>query len=216
MKFLARLLILISILYSVSNAQLISYYGIKIGMVSSKLKMDYQGNSTNFNSVFDKNRLGPTMGLFIRYFEMSNFDLETELCYVQKGGTDKFDITTINNPKGTGEYILLDIQFDFIQLRTALRPNYSINNIEIYGLAGLSIDYLLSVKNGILPRDKYSDFVWAYTLGFGLAYSKIFNHNISLEFAYDSDINEIYKNENDQYTNSLFLLKAGISLNKDN
>ncbi len=212
MKFLTQILILLSVLYSISNAQLLSDYGIKIGIVSSKLKIDSREMDTNLHSVFDKSRLGPTMGLFVRYFDVNNFDLETELSYVQKGGIDKFDITTTTNLQGTGEYILHDIHYDYIQLRTSLRPKYSIDNIEIYGLVGLSLDYLLSVKNGILPRNKYSDFIWGYTLGFGLSFDNVLNHKISLEFMYDSDINAIYKSQHVQYTNHLLLLRTGFSL----
>jgi hypothetical protein len=216
MQFLARLVILISILYSVSNAQLISDYGLKIGIVSSNFKMDFYKNNKNFNSAFDKSRLGPTMGLFVRYFEKSNFDVETELSYVQKGGTDKFEIITTNDPEGTGEYLIFDIQFDYLQLKTSLRPNYLLNNFEIYGLFGASLDYLLAVKNGILPKNDYSDFIWGYVLGFGLTFNNLLDNKISLEVVYNSDFNEIYKSESVKYTNNLYLIRAVFSIRNDN
>ena len=216
MKFLTKFLVLLSVFHTVANAQIVSDYGIKIGIVSSKFIMDYSENSTNSTSVYKENRLGPTMGIFVKYLDANYFDFETELAYVQKGGTDKFEVVSSDNPLGTGESVSLDIQFDYIQFRTSLRPKYSINNLEIYGLFGISVDYLLSAKNWVLPRDMYKDFVWGYTVGLGFNAGSLLDRKISLEFIYNSDINEVYKGEDVQYTNRLFSVKMGFSLRNEN
>ena len=96
MYWIIRFLIFISILLSTSNARILSDYGIKIGIVSSKYEMDLKNFSEEILIInrYEKSRLGPNIGIYIRYLNWSHFDFETELSYVQKGATLKKDYYT--------------------------------------------------------------------------------------------------------------------------
>ena len=151
----------------------------------------------------------------MRFFDFKNIDLETQLSYLQKGAENKFEITTANQPEGTGEFLTYDVQFDYIQLQLGIRPKYATNKIEAYSFIGGSFDYLLGVKNLPTPKDQFKNFVFGYAVGVGLSFNEILNNVLFLEVIYNSDISKIYHSENLDIKNKLWLLRVGVSLGRN-
>jgi hypothetical protein len=207
MYWIIRFLIFISILLSTSNARILSDYGIKIGIVSSKYEMDLKNFSEEILIInrYEKSRLGPNIGIYIRYLNWSHFDFETELSYVQKGATLKKDYyTSLSNLSN-------ELRFDYIQFKNSLVPKIQISSYGIYGIIGFSLDYLLSVKSGNISKSRYSKYVTGYILGIGFETGILNTNRIFLELALNKDINEIHEWRWARYYNSLISLNLGLS-----
>jgi hypothetical protein len=207
MYWIIRFLIFISILLSTSNARILSDYGIKIGIVSSKYEMDLKNFSEEILIInrYEKSRLGPNIGIYIRYINWSHFDFETELSYVQKGATLKKDYyTSLSNLSN-------ELRFDYIQFKNSLVPKIQISSYGIYGIIGFSLDYLLSVKSGNISKSRYSKYVTGYILGIGFETGILNTNRIFLELALNKDINEIHEWRWARYYNSLISLNLGLS-----
>jgi hypothetical protein len=209
-NFLLILLILFILLQSESNAG----FGVKLGIVTTKYEQEIQsGENQSTNTFLDETRIGPTMGISYRYLDYDFFDFESEIFYVQKGGQDSFEITTINSPEGTGEIIIFDNHFDYLQLQTVIRPKVDIDTIELYGIIGFSLNYLLGVRNDIRIRDKFRDFVFAYSIGAGIEFKDILNQSLLFEFLLNADLTNIYQDSESEYKFQTYIFLVVISFN---
>ena len=205
MKCIIIFFIFISILISTSNAQIVSDFGIKIGLVSSKFEMDLKNFSEEILIVnyYKKHKIGPIAGIYLRYFNWKYLNFETELSYIQKGAKFKQDGLAVNIPK--------ELRFDYFQFKNSVVPKIDINNFEIYSIFGLSLDYLLSVNGGNLTHSEYKKYVIGYILGIGFKTEFIFNNKIFFELVFNRDINEIYESRWARYYNNLVSLNLGFS-----
>jgi hypothetical protein len=196
-------------------SQFISDYGMKIGMTASKPNFKYDPSINITDVPFDETRISPNIGIFLRFLDLKNIDFETQLSYLQKGGENKYEITTINQPNGTGEFLTFEIQFEYTQLGLGIRPKYSTNTVDAYSYIGGSLDYLLGVKNIIIPKNQFKDFVFGYAMGVGLSFNEILNNPIFLEVVYNSDISKVYQTQGLDIKNKLWLFRIGVSLGRN-
>lgn len=207
MNWMIRFFIFSSILFSTSNAQILSDYGIKIGMVSSKYEMDLKNFTEDILIInsYNKNRLGPNIGIYIRYLNLSHFDFETEFSYVQKGASLRKDhYTSLSNLSD-------ELRFDFIQFKNSFVPKIQTSSYGIYGIIGFSLDYLLSMKGGDISQRQCSKYVTGYIFGIGFETRILNNNRIFLELALNKDINEIHEWRWARYYNNLVSLNLGFS-----
>ena len=205
MKCIIIFFIFISILISTSNAQIVSDFGIKIGLVSSKFEMDLKNFSEDILIInnYKKHRVGPNTGIYLRYINWKYLNFETELSYIQKGAKFKQDGLPINIPQ--------ELRLDYIQFKNSVVPKIDMSRFEIYSILGLSLDYLLSVKGGNLAHSEYKKYVAGYILGIGFKTEFVFNNKIFLELVFNRDINEIYESRWARYYNNLVSLNLGFS-----
>jgi hypothetical protein len=203
---LAFLLIISSISYS----KTISDYGIKIGMVSSQFKIKPTDPRINF-TLINHRRIGPTIGVYARYQEMNHFDFESGLYYIQKGGKEKMEITTILQPAGTGETLVFDVQFDYLQFQTSFRPYIKSKGMSFYTLIGGTMDYLIWAGNTNTPRSNLKNFVFGYAIGTGFEFYNILNKVILVEVLL-TDTKSIFKNSNIKTKTNSYLIRLGFSL----
>lgn len=208
MKSTPKYLFFIFILLSTANAQIISDYGIKTGMVFSKQEMDLKKFSEEILILnpYESYRLSPVAGFYIRYFDWTYSDFEIEVSYVQKGANVADEYKPFN-PDGW-------LQFDYIRLKNALRLKIESRYFECYCIFGLSIDYLFATAGQSRPLDDYTKYVMGFHLGFSVSSDYLFNNRIFLEFTYNPDMTDINESRWARYHNSLFSLKLGLSLKK--
>jgi hypothetical protein len=197
---------------SYCHAQSFSDFGVKMGILSSKYEQKVPLQNGGSVTIFDEARIGPTFGLFLRYFDNDYFDIESEILYLQKGGQDKFEITTINQPDGTGEFLITDIQFDYLHFQTCIRPNYSDKSVNMYLLAGGSIGYLLGLKGGHKPKSDFKNFGFGYSIGLGIELPDLMKIPIIVEVLVNSDLTNIYNSSNIEYKHKIYLLRLGINI----
>ena len=215
MKFCNALIFCFSMLLSISYSQIISDYGVKSGLVFSNLNIENESDGVTFFIDYNDQRMGPTIGLYLNYFNKRYIFFETDLLYIQKGGNAKLKIPTVQEPDGTGEYIIYDAQFDYLQLQNIISPKYNIKHFEISALMGITLNYLLESKGLSILQSDFSDFNFGYLLGLGISVLDVLNKRISLEFYYNTDFSNIYKNDDLKYTNEAFVLRVGLSLNSN-
>ena len=165
-----RIILFTIFVISYCHTQSFSDFGVKMGILSSKFEQKLLIQNGGTVTILDDARIGPTIGLFLRYFDIDYFNIESEILYLQKGGQDKHEITTINQPDGTGEFLINDIQFDYLHFQTCIRPNYSIKSVNMYLLTGGSINYLLGLKGGFKPKSDFKNFGFGYSVGIGIEF----------------------------------------------
>jgi hypothetical protein len=215
-KNICMISVIILLLFSICESQIFSEFGVKIGMISSKYEQDlmipypYTSNTIKF---FGENRIGSTMGFFVRYLDSDIFNLESELYYLEKGGGGKIPITTMATPEGTGEYISTDIQFDFLRFQTGIRPYFSFNMLKPYLVLGGTIDYLLGVRNGYKPDGDFKSIVLGYSIGLGVEINKLLNIPIFIEFCFNSDLTNIYDSDELEVMINSYQVRLGFVCN---
>ena len=120
-------------------------------------------------------RLGPQAGLFSKYVMNNNFQLKTELCYIQKGSKQVI-------PK---QGLYTNFKLDYIEVPVLLDYYYK---EDIYAEAGLGIAYLLSAKvdldgYGYLDDDLgFEKYDLSWIIGIGYQFHPHFS--ISARYAY--------------------------------
>jgi hypothetical protein len=150
------------------------------------------------------------MGIYLRFLDFSFINFESEFNYLQRGGQEKLPITTPEQPQGTGEEILYSVQFDYLQIQLNLRPYYSLQKYNVFGIIGVSVNYLLSVKNSVIPIENLKDFTFSYSLGAGVELQVFTCNSISIEFCMNSDISNIYKDLDTEFKFKTYIIRLGI------
>ena len=197
---------------TICQSQTFSEFGIKMGMVSSKCEINLLSQVGGSGTIFNARRNGPTMGIYVRYFDFKFFNIESELYYLQKGGEDKMELSTISQPDGTGEFLIFDIHFDCLQFQTSFRPYINFKKIDLYGIIGGTLNYLIGVRNGFSPKNDFKDFLLGHSIGLGVVFHDVFNKTILIEMLINSDINNIYSSTNVKCKTSFYMLRVGFSL----
>lgn len=214
MNNLQKCWVLLLLIISIGHTQTIFDYGIKMGMVSSQFKIKPADPRIDL-TFFNHRRIGPTMGVYARYLDMNYFDFESGLYYIQKGGKEKLEITTILQPAGTGETLAFDVQFDYLQFQTSFRPYIKSRGMSFYGLIGGTVDYLLWAGNTNTPRSNLKDVVLGYAIGAGFEFNNILNKTILLEMLI-TDTKSIFKNSDIKTETGSYLIRLGFSLDSSN
>lgn len=76
----------------VSYSQIVSDYGMKIGITASKINYVFDPSINVTDIPFAETRISPNIGIFLRFFDFKKIDFETQLSYLQKGGENKFEL----------------------------------------------------------------------------------------------------------------------------
>jgi len=192
MKFIFVVLLFIALPLCL-NAQFISDYGIKVGVVSSKAAdLSAKAYYTNF---YRNTRLSGSFGIFAQFFNSEYFRIETGLGYKQEGAEDKIPVTTAESPDGNGQFIIIDHAYDFLSLNIALQPKYEDEDICLFASISPALNYMLKNRDQILLPGDLNKFVLGYTVGAGFQPKSILNGKIFLEISYGGSFSKYLKNE---------------------
>jgi len=198
-----RIKSLITLLISLSltaQAQFISGYGFKFGVVSSMQIFEGSG-ARNLGWVFypDLNwnrRLGPQIGLFAQVLNTRYLTLQSEISYLQKGIDDEVRPTSLG-PDGTfieGKPFTIEmLQFDYIAFSVLAQPRVPIKQIELYILAGPSLNILIANKEW--PFKDADILTPSVVIGGGLEFKKLFEFPLLIEIRYNPDLKYFFENE---------------------
>ena len=187
-------------------------FGVKFGLGIGSIESNVKSTESFYNNNFKNNRLGPFLGIFTDFDVLNNLKLDIELNYVQKGAEDEFEITTLEQPEGTGEKASFDYQLDYLQLVPSLKPTLSTTNFDIYLKFGASINYLLKVRGAYQLYDS-KELVFGYNLGFGVKLKNFFDRSLLFEICRDTDIQNFYTNSIYELKNNIWLIKIGFFYN---
>ncbi len=187
-----------------------------MGIAASKVDFNYK-NGLNPSYIPYKNTvINPKIGLYARFLDFTYLDFEAQFSFLQKGGENESEITTINQPEGTGEILISETQFDYLQFQLGIRPKRSTQNYVLYSFLFSSFDYLLRVKNIPAPKERFENIVLGYSAGIGIRFLKVFNNSLFFETGYSADISEIYKSENLTIKSRIWQVRVGVSIFNNN
>lgn len=199
---------------SISSSQIISGYGIKVGLTSTQFTWDYTAKSGLNNLDFHSDRkLGLNVGMFIEFFELPNFTLCTEINYTEKGFQKEIYSTSSESPE-LGPKVLWKVSFNYINISALAKPKINLEILTPYILLGPRVDIELSKSAQLDSPENYKEFL-SERLGlkFGVGTeAKIFGLNLLSEFIWDFDFDDIYINKNVSVKANSIDIRIGIIL----
>jgi len=172
------------------NAQINTRLGAKPGLslANQDWKFKATGNSRETNI-----RPGIYFGLFSEFGLSNKLSIVADLGYVQKGSVEKVEITTIDQPEGTGEFVKFDSRFDFVSFSPALQFSSQMKKIRPFAFVGPRLDYYLGYKsdhNLDALKDDFSNTIFGISAGIGAGY-KHGKIEVSLNLQYQYDFNHL-------------------------
>lgn len=188
-KVILMLLILLPIF---SNAQIITDYGIKIGLISSKAVDIIVKNY--YWDLYKDSRVSGSYGIFAQFLSSKYYRFEAELGYRQEGAEDKIPFTTSENPDGTGEFAIIDHAYDFISLNLAFQPKYENDNICLFGIISPSLNYMIKNRDQVILNDNIEKLLFGYSFGLGFQPKNILEGNLFAEFRFNNFFSKVIKN----------------------
>ncbi len=176
------------------NAQFISNYGIKIGMVSST-PVDFLSGNQYIGKYYQDSRISGAFSIFTQFFSSSYLRFEMELGYKQEGAEDKITVTTVDNPDGTDQFIILDHAYDFVTFNVSVQPKYENNDVCIFLILSPSLNFMVKNRDQIFLNDDPKKLVFAYSVGIGFQPKNILNGKLFLEVKYGSSFSKYLKTD---------------------
>lgn len=174
------------------NAQIISNYGLKVGVVSSKA-VDLSSKVYPWN-LYQSSRVSGSFSFFTQFPISKYFRFEVELGYKQEGAEDKIPVTTTENPDGTGQFVIIDHAYDFLSLNLSWQPKIETNDISLYGIISPSLNYLLKNRDQIILNDDINKLVLGYNVGLGFQPKNIINGKLFVEVKFGGSFSKYLKN----------------------
>jgi hypothetical protein len=204
-------LIFMCFIYSTTQAQIVRGYGLKIGGTIANQNWEYVPSIGV--SLDPENRVGFNFGIFTELLDNPFFSLVTEVNYLQKGMKQEVEQTTVANPDGIGEFITWDTRVDYLNLSALGKLRLNVGIISPYIIAGPKIDFeinkSLSLIEANIVEQNFKKNIFGFKVGIGGEVNLVVV-NLLVEFLYDSDLNDLYKNENLKVNSNSFDLRVGI------
>ncbi len=193
-------------------------YGVKFGMLSSKQVFDFEGKTKHpliaFEALYgnSERRLGPQIGLFVNFPSFRNFAIQSEISYLQKGAEERFEVTTVDNPEGTGEFYTIDLfQFDYLAFALLAQPRFKLGAVSPYGVVGPSLNWLIANRAaGFFGETK--KLTTGLTLGLGFELSRPLSVPLLFEFRYNPDLTHFFENQYFRSKYQIVQILLGIKL----
>lgn len=214
--YLKSLVVIFLFCASLGQAQVVSGWGIKFGVVSSKLKAE--GDATFIPKFYPawenlNRRAGPQIGLFADFFKIPALGLQAEVSYLEKGAEDEILVSTPEQPEGTGETFTVDLfHHDFLAFSLLAQPRLKLGAVKPYAVIGPSLSLLIADRDGFL-RDTKS-LTPSLVAGAGVELLKPFAFPVFLEVRYNPDLDFFLDNKNAKFKFQLWQVLVGVNLRK--
>lgn len=211
MKSLLIIIFLTTFTFNV-NAQIISSYGLKLGVGISNQSWYYQSDLLNMDL---KDKVGVTARIFADFLSISFFQVEGEIGYLRKGFKDKVLITTASQPDGTGEYISENNSLDYLNISALAKFKYDLEIFSPYIVVGPQLNLLLNrnVEQGWKDVfDKFKDTNIGLSVGVGSELKTILPITILVEYRYERDFLDNYDVPNIDIKNYSHVILLGVKL----
>lgn len=208
MKSLFIIIFLIAFAFNTS-AQIISNYGLKLGVGISNQSWDYQAD-INLDFV---NKIGLSPRVFADFFNLSFFQLQAELGYLQKGFEDKVPISTMTQPDGTGEYINVNNRLNYLSFSALAKFKYENDMFTPYLIVGPQLNILLSKeieKGWGIVFDTFKENNIDLSIGVGSEIKNILPVSILIEYRYERDFIDNFDSPNLNIKNYSHVILLGV------
>lgn len=174
---------------SAAKAQLVNGYGVKLGMGFTNHTWHY--NSADFDLHWDNNT-GLSARAFADFLNFSNFNIEGEIGYSQKGARLEVFTTTVENPDPVKRK--LTNRLDYLSASLMGKAKYNLGMFTPYILLGPQFNYLAGKDVELLLVGPYNHFkksIFGYTAGAGTEL-KIMSLNFLVEYRFEKDLTNNY------------------------
>jgi hypothetical protein len=185
------------IFFNSITAQSLRSIGIKAGTVAANQVWNYSNPELSGINIGDQTRWGSDFGVFAEWLNIPWISIITEVHYIQKGFTDKIQITTEDLPDGTGEYLVFSPHVDYTSIPILIKIRKELLGISIYVIAEPTYDILVAQENSWygLVLDKFSKTELCATFGFGVALPLVFDTKVGTEVRYIPSLQNSYSTE---------------------
>jgi opacity protein-like surface antigen len=209
-----KLLIFLTFLFisTVSvNSQILSNFGLKAGLGISNQSWDYKDD---INLEFD-NKVGIAPRVFFEFLDLSLFEMQAELGFLQKGFKEKVPIGSVTQPDGTGEFINVNNKLNYLSLSALAKLKYTIGVITPYIILGPQFNLLLSKeidKGWEVVFDEFSKNNFGISVGIGSDVTNVFPFTFLIEYKYERDFIDNFDSPNINIKNYSHIFLVGIKL----
>lgn len=206
------IIILFIVFYLDANCQIISDYGIKLGIGLSNQSWDYQGDVLQFD--FDS-KLGISPRLFADFLNISFFQIEGEIGYLRKGYEEKIPITTMAQPDGTGDFITTNIALDYLSVSALVKLKYELEIISPFIILGPQLNFLLNKnieKGWEVIFDRFRNANVDLSIGVGTELKNILAIPIIFEYRFERDFIDNYDLPDINIKNYSHVILLGIKI----
>lgn len=211
MKSLLIIIFLTTFTFNV-NAQIISSYGLKLGVGISNQSWDYYQADINLDFY---NKIGISPRIFADFFNLSFFQLEGEIGYLQKGFEEKVLIATDSPVDGTGEFITGNNRLNYLSFSTLAKFKYENEIFSPYILVGPQLNLLLNknIEKGLeVVFDRFKENNVGISIGAGTEIKNILPISILIEYRYERDFIDNYDSPNVDIKNYSHIILLGVKI----
>jgi hypothetical protein len=191
-KRITEYIFLSVLLTTITHAQLLKGYGLKLGTVAANQTWQYTG----IPDLPRDTRWGFTAIAFVELLDLANFSALIEVQYTQKGFIESIPITTESQPDGTGEFVTKRPRVDYLSIPLLAKVRLPISDIALYAVAGPRYDMLLGKKSdgydAVIDKFKTSEF--GATFGVGVELTSILPRSVLAEFRYNPSFTGAFNN----------------------
>ncbi|RPI01357.1 MAG: PorT family protein [Calditrichaeota bacterium] len=188
-------LALIFILRDPCNAQWIRAFGFKAGGIQASQTWEYSGWLSGMQ-IYDQARTGWSIGGYVEWLNTPLISVITEVQYLQKGAKEEINISTVENPEGSGETMSLAPRLDYVSIPLLAKIRTKTSQATLYGLGGPTIDFLKShneqATGAVFSEIKSPEL--GIAMGAGLDFPIISQCTLGAEFRYRSALQYAYSN----------------------
>jgi hypothetical protein len=195
---------------SMTHAQLVRGYGIKLGIVAANQSWKYADTPELTTS----ERWGVTGGVYVELLDLPLVSVVGEIQYTEKGMTFSAPVTTELQPNGTGQFITQSPKVDYLSIPILAKVRLPFPAISPYLIAGPRADLLLSKKGEGFEAvvDKFKSTDVGGTLGLGVELHTLLPVGLLAEIRYNPSFRDAYKNEFLSVRNHSFDFLVGLQL----
>lgn len=206
-----KLIFVFFVFISVSNAQLIRNFGIKVG--ATLASQDWKYSENNISDWELDNKLGLNVGIFAELLDIQTFSIVTELNYVQKGGKKDFPLTSIENPDGDGRTTEFQVNLDYINISLLGKIRFNFFILKPYILAGPRFDYEIKNEMGTGIKNTFELFdnsLLGFKVGIGTELN-LLAIDLLAEIIYDMNFKPIGKNNFSEFFGRSIDFRVGVA-----
>ncbi|MCX6150867.1 MAG: porin family protein [Ignavibacteriales bacterium] len=207
-KNIAFVFLLLIIVSSSLNAQLVRSYGFKIGGNLAKQDFNYASNLSI--DLKTDNRFGLNVGAFIEFLDLPVASIIAEVDYTQKGMKYTSTVRTTEHPEGIGT-TTVNNRIDYLSILLLGKVRYNLILFSPYLLAGPRVDIEINKNIDKNYDEVYKDFKkgnFGLTFGIGTEIIKM----LLAEIRYNVDLTDAYSTANLKVKNQSIDFLVGIML----
>jgi hypothetical protein len=195
---------------SMTHAQLVRGYGIKLGTVAANQSWKYADTPELTTS----ERWGVTGGVYVELLDLPLVSVVGEIQYTKKGMTFSAPVTTELQPNGTGQFITQSPKVDYLSIPVLAKVRLPFPAISPYLIAGPRADLLLSKKGDGYDAvvDNFKTTEVGGTFGLGVEVHTLLPVGLLAEIRYNPSFRDAFKNEFLSVRNHSFDFLVGLQL----